>query len=288
MDIAKDTPTADTPAAIEPKSATGDPMPAVAAIADVAKITKIAKLDAPSILPPGPEPATLAAPIGEPSPAKPDAAVEVAVAPAAAEPTPAPLSLPGTAPWRIGRIAPLAAVALIGITAGALGSTGYAYLAPLVSGAPATADAPSGPSEIARLHAEIAALKGSVDAASRGTGAQLAKLGERFDRLERAQAASAKSDMVVAKETTGSITPPAPGAAPPLPPAPPQAPSTVMSGWVLRDVYRGAALLQSRAGGVIEVEAGDILPGLGRIQSIHRQDGHWVVVTSKGTITSMR
>jgi hypothetical protein len=287
MDIAKDTPTADTPAATEPKGATGDPMPAVAEIADVAKIIKIAKLDVPSILPPGPEPATLAAPIGDPSPPKPDAAVEVAVAPAAAEPTPAPLSLPGTAPWRIGRIAPLAAVALIGITAGALGSTGYAYLAPLVSEAPATA-APSGPSEIARLHTEVAALKTSIDAATRSTSAQLAKLGERFDRLERAQVASAKSDMVVAKETTGSITPPAPGAAPPLPPAPPQAPSTVMSGWVLRDVYRGAALLQSRAGGVIEVEAGDILPGLGRIQSIHRQDGHWIVVTSKGTITSMR
>jgi hypothetical protein len=281
MDIVKDTPTAD-PAAIEPKSATGDPMPAAAVIADVAKI---AKLDAPSILPPSPEPATLAAPIGEPSPAKPDAAVEVAVAPAAAEPIPAPLSLPGTAPWRIGRIAPLAAVALIGITAGALGSTAYAYLAPLVFGAPATAEAPSGPSEIARLHAEVAALKTSIDAATRSTGAQLAKFGERFDRLERAQATAAKSDMVVAKETTGSITPPAPGAAPPA--APPQAPS-VMSGWVLRDVYRGAALLQSRAGGIIEVEVGDILPGLGRIQSIHRQDGHWAVVTSKGTITSMR
>jgi hypothetical protein len=31
-----------------------------------------------------------------------------------------------------------------------------------------------------------------------------------------------------------------------------------------------------------------VLPGLGRIEAIRRQDGRWVVVTSKGTITSMR
>ena len=36
--------------------------------------------------------------------------------------------------------------------------------------------------------------------------------------------------------------------------------------------------------GVIEVEPGDVVPGLGRIEAIRRQDGHWVVVTSKGLI----
>jgi hypothetical protein len=285
MDIAKDTPTTDTPttdtpAAIEPKSATSDPMPESATIA---------RVEAPSILPPSPQLVVPKPPIAQPPAAKPEAAVETApVAPKASEPTPAPVSLPGTAPWRIGRIAPLAVAAVIGITAGVLGSTGYAYLAPLVSAAPAATQDPSVPATIAQLRAEVAALKTSIEASSRSTGAQLAKLGERFDRLERAQAAAAKSDMLVAKETTGSITPPAAGAAP-LPPSPQtQPPSAAMSGWVLRDVYRGAAILQSRAGGLIEVAVGDILPGLGRIESIHRQDGHWVVVTSKGMITSMR
>jgi hypothetical protein len=56
----------------------------------------------------------------------------------------------------------------------------------------------------------------------------------------------------------------------------------------VRDVYRGVALLQSRAGGMVEVEAGDILPGLGRIDAVRRQDGHWVVITTRGTIASMR
>jgi len=57
-------------------------------------------------------------------------------------------------------------------------------------------------------------------------------------------------------------------------------------GWAVRDVYRGVAMLQSRMGGMVEVEAGDVLPSLGRIEAIRRQDGRWVVITSKGMITS--
>jgi hypothetical protein len=62
----------------------------------------------------------------------------------------------------------------------------------------------------------------------------------------------------------------------------------VVPGWGVRDVYRGAALLQSRAGGMIEVEAGDVVPGLGRIDGIRREGGHWVVITSRGMIPSIR
>jgi hypothetical protein len=52
---------------------------------------------------------------------------------------------------------------------------------------------------------------------------------------------------------------------------------------VVRSVYDGAALIQGRIG-MIEVEVGDPLPGGGRVEAIKRQDGHWVVVTSKGLI----
>jgi hypothetical protein len=65
-------------------------------------------------------------------------------------------------------------------------------------------------------------------------------------------------------------------------------PSGTVPGWSVRDVYRGVAMLQSRLGGMVEVEPGDVLPSLGRIESIRRQDGRWVVVTSRGMITSMR
>jgi hypothetical protein len=191
--------------------------------------------------------------------------------------------------------------AAFGATAGVLATTGLTRLA----GEPA----PAAPTPVAappiqqitqatqtaltQLRSEVAALKASVEATNRSAGAQYAKLVERFDRLERAQSAGGKSDAAMpkeaakepAKETTGSIT--VPNAAPPMAPVP--APLTgIVLGWAVRDVYRGVAMLQSRLGGMVEVEPGDVLPGLGRIEAIRRQDGRWVVVTSKGTITSMR
>jgi hypothetical protein len=54
-------------------------------------------------------------------------------------------------------------------------------------------------------------------------------------------------------------------------------------GWTLRRVYDGAALLEGREG-VIEVEPGMVVPGLGRIESVKRQDGRWVVATSRGLV----
>ena len=58
-------------------------------------------------------------------------------------------------------------------------------------------------------------------------------------------------------------------------------------GWVVRDVHRGTALIEGRMG-IIEVEQGDLVPGLGRVDAIRKQDGRWVVVTSRGLITSGR
>jgi hypothetical protein len=123
----------------------------------------------------------------------------------------------------------------------------------------------------------VAALKASVDTAARNTSTQFTRIGERFDRLER------RADVAPAKETTGSI---AAAAAPAAPAAAAQPP--VVEGWVLRDVIRGVAILQSRRMGIVEAEAGDVLPGIGRVEAIRRQEGKWVVVTSKGLITAMR
>ena len=58
-----------------------------------------------------------------------------------------------------------------------------------------------------------------------------------------------------------------------------------VEGWVLRDVANGGALIEGRQG-IFEVYAGDAVPGLGRIDAIRRQDGRWVVVTSKGLIVA--
>jgi hypothetical protein len=59
----------------------------------------------------------------------------------------------------------------------------------------------------------------------------------------------------------------------------------VVDGWVLRDVGRGGALIEGRQG-LYEVYAGDPVPGLGKVDAIRKQDGRWVVVTSKGLVVS--
>ena len=84
------------------------------------------------------------------------------------------------------------------------------------------------------------------------------------------------------KEITGSISPPR--HAPRLRRRSKWRLPTV-EGWVLRDVANGGALIEGRQG-IFEVYAGDPVPGLGRIDAIRRQDGHWVVVTSKGLIVA--
>jgi hypothetical protein len=174
--------------------------------------------------------------------------------------------------------------AAFGATAGVLGASG---LARLVSESAPASQPIALETTITELRSEVAALKAGVDAASRTTSTQYNKLVERFDR---AQSAAAKSDAALpkeaSKEITGSVTPPSASAAP-LPPAP--VPSAgIVPGWAVRDVYRGVAMLQSRLGGMVEVEPGDVLPSLGRIESIRRQDGRWVVMTSRGMITSLR
>jgi hypothetical protein len=59
----------------------------------------------------------------------------------------------------------------------------------------------------------------------------------------------------------------------------------VVPGWSLRDVNHGLALIEGR-NGFYEVYAGDPIPGLGRVDSIKRQDGRWVVVTTQGLVVS--
>lgn len=55
------------------------------------------------------------------------------------------------------------------------------------------------------------------------------------------------------------------------------------SGYVLRDVYRGVALIETRSGLKV-IAPGDRLPGAGRVIRIEKNGGGWVVVTSNGII----
>ncbi len=246
-----------------------------------------------------------------------DPVVAVKVAPAPAEPAAvaATAAAPGTAlPGRRNfalLAASMALSAAFGAVAGALGGAGLARPDPSPAGLSTAATAATSAAAeesralqitVAELRTELAALKVSVEAGTRTSATQFTKFGERFDRIERAQGEPAakvakaiealerlerRVDLGLAKETTGSAPPPHPAAATPAPPPlPPQPP--FVEGWVVRDVYRGVAIIQGRRLGMIEVESGDVVPGVGRIESIRKLDGRWVVVTSKGLITSRR
>jgi hypothetical protein len=221
--------------------------------------------------------------------------------------------------WR-SLAAMLAAAAVLGGLAGALGAAGLQALTEQPSSTPpyyaAVAEA------LGRLDRELTLVKSDATAktpdvariaerldraekAQAEAGTRLARASEGLDRLERrfATPANAPGDI------TGSIADPrssaggvaisgdgrraAPagagaavgvagaagmgGAAGVLLP--------ILEGWVVRDVYRGAALIQGRAG-LLQVTPGEVLPGLGRIESVQRHDGRWEVVTTRGLIVS--
>jgi hypothetical protein len=291
-------PEAFKPDAPKPEAAKPQEMPKIAAPAsDIPRIeiharaaatrkAELASVEAPRIAPD----------IDEPKPAAPQAeacAGDAGNAPAAE----------GTGP-RVSRFtllaASLALAAALGGMAGALAAYGLARPAPL----PAVAAGRTNLDEIQALkenvvqaRVELAALKVSIDSANRNANAQFTRIGERIERIERVQAEPAtKLNKAVEmldrisrgdsgpqpKEVTGSLAPPPASAN-----GQNQPPKSGVEGWVVRDVHRGTALIEGRMG-IIEVEQGDLVPGLGRVDAIRKQDGRWVVVTSRGLITSGR
>jgi hypothetical protein len=129
--------------------------------------------------------------------------------------------------------------------------------------------------------AQVAALKASFDSAARNTINQYAKIADRLDRIDQRSAAAA--------ETTGSLpAQTAALAAPAAPAEPPKLSDRILQDWIVHDVQNGHALVESRYGGMFAVSAGSVLPGIGRVDVIKRQDGHWVVLTARGTIISAR
>lgn len=212
---------------------------------------------------------------------------------------------------RLSAMAAVVAIAAsVGAISGALATAGMMHFA---APAPAqVADTSALESSVARIDADVVALKANVEHTSKTGLSQFNRTNDRLDKLEKAQAepmakiaklsetvdklratppaAPAQAAAAVpARETTGSIAPTqvATAAAAPAPAAPKTEVGRLptVEGWVLRDVSNGGALVEGR-GGLYEVYAGDPIPGVGRVDAIRRQDGRWVVVTSKGLIVA--
>ncbi len=194
--------------------------------------------------------------------------------------------------------ATIALVAGFGAFVGTLAASSMARHQTAAAQAPRTADARGVLQAVKSELAQLNALKASFDAANRGATAQFAKIADRLASLERLQADPAKLQRLAeavdrldkraaaAPEVTGSIAKPAQPA--PVAAPPPAAAAHVLNDWIVRDVRNGRALVESRYGGIFVVGSGSTLPGLGRVESVRRQDGAWMVVTAKGTITSDR
>ena len=226
------------------------------------------------------------------------------------------------------RIAAIAAMVALAISAGALG--GAFATATFMHGGGEVAKAvgstagsqTSLEASLSRIDSEVQALKSGLDHTSKLGMNQFNKTSDRLDKIERAQAepaaklaklseavdklraAPAAAPVVAAattaaasssaKDVTGSIGPASAqqqvAAQAPKIDAKLDAKTEVgrlptLDDWVLRDVAYGGALIGSRRG-TFEVYAGDMIPGLGRVDAIRRQDGRWVVVTSRGLIVA--
>ena len=210
------------------------------------------------------------------------------------------------------RVAAIAAVVALAMVAGAIGGAmATAMMIHTAAGADTAISNHAFGASVARIDAEILALKAGLENSAKLGTSQFSKTSERLDRIEKAQAEPAAklaklSDAVeklraapvplpappaivasattsLPKDTTGSIS--SPPAQPKVDAKPEVGRLPTVEGWVLRDVGNGGALIEGRRG-VYEVYAGDPVPGLGRIDAIRRQDGRWVVVTSRGLIVA--
>lgn len=195
--------------------------------------------------------------------------------------------------------ATIAIAAGFGSFVGALAASGVARH-DVADAAPRSADTRTMLQALNKELAELNALKASLDTANRSAGTQFAKITDRLTSLERAQAEPAAKlarltetvdrldkRAAAAPEITGSIAAKRAEPTPAAAPAPAIA-ERILVDWIVRDVRNGRALVENRYGGVFVAAPGGNLPGLGHVEAVRRQDGGWIVLTAKGTITSER
>lgn len=208
---------------------------------------------------------------------------------------------------RLSAMAAVVAIAAsVGAISGALATAGMMHFAAPAQAPVQVADTSALDASVARIDADLVALKANVEQSSKTGITQSNRANDRLDKLEKAQAeplakiaklseavdklraAPAQAAAAPAKETTGSIAPTQVATAAAPAPAP-AAPKTevgrlpTIDGWRLRSAGNGGALIEGRDG-LYEVYPGDPIPGVGRVDAIRRQDGRWVVVTGRGLI----
>jgi hypothetical protein len=211
------------------------------------------------------------------------------------------------------RLAAIAAIAVLAAITGAIGgslaTSGRGHGVASEQSSAMASHTQALEATIKQLESEVATLKTGIARSAKGDAGQFAKVNDRLDKVEKAHAESAAkltklnetldkqhvavapvaSPTTAAANVTGSIPTTSTAAAAaqvPLPaPKPAAARLRSVEGWVLRDVANGGAVIEGRSG-IYEVYTGDPVPGLGRVDAIRKQDGRWVVVTSRGLVVA--
>ena len=140
---------------------------------------------------------------------------------------------------------------------------------------------------IAQLNEEVASLKANLDQATKAAHTQIAKISDRLEhRAAEITGSISAPETVPARPGVASVPLPRPAqrtaAADPTPGHVP-----VVRDWFIHDFRNGYVFVQGH-GEIFQVQIGAPLPGLGPVQSVRRQDGHWMVLTPKGMIVSVR
>lgn len=197
--------------------------------------------------------------------------------------------------WRLPAHAPLAAAIALAVALGAIaGAAATSSLMRDSSPAPVVADSTRSLQEsVAQLGTELATLKAGIANAQRSASTQFSKLTERLDRADKAQAEPQarlakiqesidrlehrpqQAAVAPAPEVTGSVAPPKEESKP-----------QVAEGWRVRDFYDGRAVVESRNGMLFKVAPGSNVPGLGKVETIKRENGRVIVVTASGIIAA--
>jgi hypothetical protein len=230
----------------------------------------------------------------DPAPPPPD---DEAVYGEAAKDEPSAAAAPSAQPrsWRFALLAATIALAAgVSSFVGSFTGAGVGRLVPEAAPSATTADAGSILRAVKSELAELSAMKSNLDGSIRNANTQFVAIAERLDRVERAatnpaaqlahiaDAVDRLNKINATPETTGSIAPMT------TPPLEPKIVDRIVEDWVVQDVRGDRALVEGRNGSLFEVGAGSILPGVGRVEAVKRQDGQWVVVTARGVITSGR
>jgi len=203
--------------------------------------------------------------------------------------------------WRLPSYAPIAAAIVFAVALGAI--AGAATTSSLLRDTSPPADMIAANANrglqdsVAQLSNELSTLKTSIANAQRNSSTLYGKIAERLDRTEKAQAEPvgklsklqesidrleqhqqhAAVAPTAAPEVTGSVTPKEPKE---------ESRPQVAEGWRLRDFYDGRAVVESRNGMQFRVGPGSNVPGLGRVETIRRENGKVVVVTASGIISA--